>query len=165
MRARIESSRPRRRLLALLVTMGLTLPAHAQTNPPPTADKPARTDHFGDPLPPGAIARLGTVRLRHGGRLQAVHFSSDGRTLFSASRDRQDISIQAWDVSTGRGRWEAALRGTYGGIGVSPNGKMLAVGRFGEALNFWMPPREKRYNRWEKSGLPTQIRPSRPTVA
>jgi WD40 repeat protein len=59
---------------------------------------PARTDLYGDPLPPGAVARLGTIRLRHVGG-NAVAFSKDGKRLISC-----DIGceVRVWDVATGR---------------------------------------------------------------
>jgi RNA polymerase sigma factor (sigma-70 family) len=64
------------------------------------ADKEGpRTDAYGDPLPPDAIARLGTVRLRHGGAVWAVAFSPDGNTLLSGSNDE---TARLWDVATGK---------------------------------------------------------------
>ncbi len=52
-----------------------------------------------DPLPPQALARLGTTRLRNGDQLGQVHFSTDGRLLLTAGRDGR---VRVWDVATGR---------------------------------------------------------------
>jgi WD40 repeat protein len=72
-------------------------------NQPPLAakgDKAAEPacDLFGDPLPAGAIARLGTVRLRHGNYLNSIWFAPDGKTLISTGRD----GVRIWDAATGK---------------------------------------------------------------
>lgn len=65
--------------------------------------KSPRTDLYGDPLPPGAVARLGTVQLRHANSL--FTFSADGKQLISFDPNGE---IRVWDVATGRlarSRW------------------------------------------------------------
>src|SRR5262249_51497788 len=75
--------------------LACVLAPSASADPP---SKPvARTDLYGDPLREGAIARLGTVRLRHGGG--PVVFSSDGKQLISVN---SGLVAQTWDVATGR---------------------------------------------------------------
>src|SRR6476619_2491922 len=66
----------------------------------PTADKKpsSHIDCFGDPLPAGAMLRLGTTRLRQGDDAEGVAFSPDGRILASAGMDE---SINFWDTATG----------------------------------------------------------------
>ena len=84
---------------------------------------PFRLDAHGDPLPPGAVARLGTVRCRHAGHAVAsVQFSPDSRTVYSCSQN--DIP-HAWDVSTGRG--VARFPGLLGCVRlrVSGDGRLL----------------------------------------
>src|SRR5262249_6831768 len=58
-----------------------------------------RTDALGDPLPTDALARMGTLRLRHGHAARAVVFAPDSRWLISAG---DDGAIHAWDADTGK---------------------------------------------------------------
>jgi WD40 repeat protein len=67
--------------------------------PPRLHAQPVSVDAIGDPLPPGAVARLGTVRLTHPGGVAALAFAADGKTLATGGPDR---SVRVWDVSTGR---------------------------------------------------------------
>jgi WD40 repeat protein len=60
---------------------------------------PARTDRQGDLLPPDALARLGTVRLRHGGPVSFVAFLPGGKELLSAG---EDGLARVWDPATGK---------------------------------------------------------------
>ena len=57
-------------------------------------------DDFGDPLPAGAVRRLGTIRLRHGGTVRQLGFSLDGQAL--AGKGMANPSLRAWDAATGR---------------------------------------------------------------
>ncbi len=60
---------------------------------------PQLVDRYGDPLPPGAIARLGTVRLRHGFTAPCVAFACRGDKVVSCSWDE---TVSVWDAASGR---------------------------------------------------------------
>jgi WD40 repeat protein len=47
--------------------------------------QPAPADHQGDPLPPGAIARLGSLRFRHPGSIVFATFLPDNKSILSVS--------------------------------------------------------------------------------
>ena len=66
----------------------------------PTPAGPAKVDRHGDPLPAGAVARFGTVRLRHGIEPAALVFTPDGRQLLSVSVT--DEGLRVWDPKTGK---------------------------------------------------------------
>jgi RNA polymerase sigma factor (sigma-70 family) len=69
----------------------------AQADPPPA--RQPRLDQHGDPLPPEAVARLGTSRFRSGDFLSWLVFTPDGKTLL-AHGGKGDVTL--WDVATGR---------------------------------------------------------------
>jgi RNA polymerase sigma factor (sigma-70 family) len=78
------------------------VPAKEEPKPaalqPAQVGKPAHVDAFGDPLPPDALARLGTVRLRPGGYAASIAFSPDGKQIVTGSWS--DVSV--WDTGSGK---------------------------------------------------------------
>lgn len=59
----------------------------------------ARTDYLGDPLPDGALYRLGTARLRHTGSIERLLFMDDGKSLIAVGKFDMPT---AWEVETGK---------------------------------------------------------------
>jgi WD40 repeat protein len=80
---------------------GLALAAAPRTIAPAPVPphQAARADVYGDPLPDGALARLGTLRWRHAGNVFLVAYTKDGGQLFTGS---QDGTVRLWEAETGR---------------------------------------------------------------
>jgi RNA polymerase sigma factor (sigma-70 family) len=104
--------------------------APPQAEPAPGVERPA-IDRYGDPLPPGALARLGTVRLRHGGAVTGVVFTPDGKAAISVS---QDARAHLWDVGTGQElrcyfpKWAEEFHSLMAqAVALTPDGRTLAV--------------------------------------
>jgi WD40 repeat protein len=81
-----------RRSLFALTRLGLVLACVLPLSDVPTealgqvAESKPRTDRFGDPLPDGAVARLGTVRWRYPQPVEVVQFL-DGKQLLACCGD------------------------------------------------------------------------------
>src|SRR5262245_36638932 len=83
--------------MATIRTLGVLAALWASA--PALSDEP-RTDRYGDPLPAGAVARLGTIRFRHGGAYAPMaDFLPDGNTILSATSDGK---LRFWDAATGK---------------------------------------------------------------
>jgi WD40 repeat protein len=109
---------------------------------PSARAEPPRTDDHGDPLPQGAVARLGTVRLRHIVRdysgAACVAFSPDGKTLVSGG----DVGLRAWDVATGKDLgWSTAAPATSAQF--TPDGKNLLTTDNHGSIRVWQMGRGK----------------------
>jgi WD40 repeat protein len=92
----------------------------AGTDPPP--GKLPAIDRFGDPLPAGARARLGTVRLRNGDSLTAIAYSADGKLLASGS-DR----VFVWEMPSGKLLHQFKVSEAPQILLFSPDGSRLAT--------------------------------------
>ncbi len=91
--------------------------------PKPAKGERPRADGHGDPLPPGAIARLGTLRFR--GTRGCVAFTPNGRGLAAASGP-SGSGVTLWDATTGKVLREMAGRATRTRLSFSPDGRRLA---------------------------------------
>jgi RNA polymerase sigma factor (sigma-70 family) len=99
-------------------------PAHAAPKPA-GGERPAGVDQYGDPLPPGALARMGTTRFRVGEWVVQVAYSPDGK--FVAARDRYG-SLSLWEADTGKLVRRVQLpQGSIQGLALFPQGKSLAI--------------------------------------
>src|SRR5262245_48421618 len=91
----------RRCLLLTCLACVMWLPAEpAQAQGKPDAAKASSVDLYGDPLPPGALARLGTVRFRRTTEygMSGMAFLPDNKTVLTASVQE----VQFWDVTNGK---------------------------------------------------------------
>jgi WD40 repeat protein len=105
-------------------------PEEAGPQAAPAADRSEegakRVDRHGDPLPPGAIARLGTVRFRVPDEVEALAFAPDGKTLAVSSR----AGLFLLDAGTGRRIRRLVPTSVVSrpdtGLAFSPDGRCLA---------------------------------------
>ncbi|MHB1422168.1 MAG: WD40 repeat domain-containing protein [Gemmataceae bacterium] len=93
----------------------------AKQNPERETPK-LRTDRYGDPLPEGALARLGTIRLRQGAFIYSAVFSPDGKTIACAGADG---GLCLWDAASGKKLRRCGDQPQINAVAFSPDGKML----------------------------------------
>ncbi|HZY88497.1 MAG TPA: WD40 repeat domain-containing protein [Gemmataceae bacterium] len=120
-------------------------------SPLPAAE--GRTDRHGDPLPEGALARLGTVRQRASGA--HVAFSPDGKTIVAVSRGRV---VKLFDAGSGRLVQQRELPTDISDpVFLSPDGRRLAMREpdFDTPLDVWDVTSGRRVRR-----LPLPVRRS-----
>ncbi len=143
------------RFFLIVATSGLPLfPAPTPAAPSPQVKEEPRRDRYGDPLPPGAIARLGSLRFRIPGQIASLAFAPDGKTLAVSSHGRLFLvdAVSGKRIkrfpTPGRGWTPETL------LAFSPDGKrLLSAGpkkigdRYQAVVRIWeraseRPPRE-----------------------
>jgi RNA polymerase sigma factor (sigma-70 family) len=112
-------------------------PARRQESP---GKSDARKDRYGDPLPLGAVARLGTVRWRNIGLSCLLAFSPDDRVMASRCWD----SVILWDTATGRQLHRLPTSGRVDGRAFTPDGKILLLPDGSGNIVFWNVATGKR---------------------
>jgi WD40 repeat protein len=103
-------------------------------------------DLYGDPLPPGAVARLGTVRFRHSGGVDAIACSPDGKTLATAVWN----VISLWDMATGKEiRQHQGHQSLVYSLAYSADGMRIASGSLDKTIRLWDAATGKELHRFE----------------
>lgn len=101
------------------------------------APVPSRVDALGDPLPEGAIARLGTTRMHHSSTpdhhvwgIGSIAWSPDGKTIATTSYSGEiGVEARLWDASTGKPLIPLENNLLYGPslVSFAPDGKTIAA--------------------------------------
>jgi RNA polymerase sigma factor (sigma-70 family) len=127
-------------------------PAEPPAAPPAQAENPANLDLFGDPLPPGALARLGTVRFRLGGWGESVTFTQDGKELVTAGLGSYP---RLWDGATGRElrQFGQPPLSSARCATVSPDGATLASGHDDGTIRLWETATGKQLHSFQNAAL------------
>jgi WD40 repeat protein len=148
-----------RLLLALGLVLMMTLaarsdPAGGAKQAPPGNERP-RTDQYGDPLPPGALVRIGTTRLRHGGDIHRVVFAPDAKFLASGS---EDATIRLWETGTGKElRRLTGHTGPVAAVALSANGRTLVSGGSDGTIRQWDTTSGRELRKFTVSGEKSQV--------
>ena len=145
-----SSDRVLRLLLAVVIAAINATPAESQ--PPMPAQAKPPVDLFGDPLPPGTLARMGTIRWRPGATPGHLLFSADGKelTCFAGGYGSANALVR-YDMASGQElRRVELLDSRVLAAAMTADGRGLAV--------VLLVPGEKNYYLWEftdpKSSVP-----------
>jgi WD40 repeat protein len=96
----------------------------------------APKDLYGDPVPSGTIARLGTRGFRHGHEVNSLVFSADGNKLASLAEFSATIAL--WEVPTGKEISRLEVPGTrITSIAWSPDSRRLASCSQNGTIQIW----------------------------
>ncbi len=136
-------------MLTTPATMDAVPEAERPAEPTKTEDKAAvRADRYGDPLPQGAIARLGTQRWRACGNVATLAFTPDGGKIITVSPAENSLTSDFCPMTSGLGFFDVVsgkriktIRppGTFfGRIALSADGKQFAA-----ACTLW-PDEDRR---------------------
>src|SRR5262245_45060093 len=106
--------------------------APLQAGPPEPGPAPRLADRYGDPLPEGAVARLGSLRLRHADLSDFV-FPPGGKTVITVAADQL---VRTWDLESGReiGIVQLPDRVSCDRACLTPDGKTLVTCSQGEII-------------------------------
>ncbi len=77
-----------------------------------------------EPLPLGAVGRIGSVRFQHDSKVRQLAYSADGKLLASLGGDDR---VSLWDTATGRERARYRAREGTRSMALSPDGRLLAL--------------------------------------
>jgi WD40 repeat protein len=94
--------------------------------PPAPGDEPVRADAHGDPLPPGALYRVGTARLRLAGGARALAYSPGGKVLAADG--------YLWDAASGRLLRRLPVTASVRALAFAPDGNTLVTTAGDEAV-------------------------------
>ena len=103
-----------------------------------TAPGDARADLHGDPLPPGALARLGTLRFRVPGAVAALTASPDGKWLAWTS-DADGETLVVCDAASGKVVFQPKEKeeSEKYAAAFSPDGRFLAASDGEGKIHLW----------------------------
>src|SRR5262249_27116326 len=110
------------------------------------AQDAARTDRHGDPLPAGALARIGTPRFRGPGSAYSVAYSPTGRHIaVGSSGAGGDSSLVVFEAATGKVVHRLAGHAhVVRTVAFSADGALLASGGGDEKVAVWDVVKGKR---------------------
>jgi WD40 repeat protein len=105
-------------------------------------------DRWGDPLPPGTVERLGTLRFRHP-YLMSLACLPDGRTIVTSGGGL----VRLWDSKTGKEvrRFGDHLTNVWSAA-CSPDGKIIAASSMDRTICLWNIATGAEIIRWQDHG-------------
>jgi WD40 repeat protein len=121
----------------------------AAVDPLPAQSKQARTDALGDPLPPGAVARLGSARYKVASMIRALALSPDGELLAGGNG-----ILNLWKSRTGQlVRCVAHFKHGLNALAFAPDNKSLATACVDGNVSQWEVATGKELRRFDQGTL------------